>query len=677
MEKKTNTEIAENLSSGAEKVERIEKEVAVKNSQKSGEPVRKSVKSVKKTGAGMQRTTQQAQKKAVEAVEETLNKANAETEKAAKRVEIALAKKRAKAEKAKKKQKAKEAKRAAAAKRREETAQAAKEKREAFLKRKAELKAKLDAEIADLEKERAEKRAKREERRKARLEKRRAAKADKAAKAKQFRKGNKDKQKTSAKTTQPEKRQKQNDRKGERRAKGYGGWLAAVISLGAVTLALTTLVTVGAMDMSAMNRGAMAANRGTLYEFIGVMENVDEDLDRARISNTPAQQSRILTDLLVQARVAEIDLEKLPMKAEDDANLTSFINRTAQTAERLLAKLRRGDKLTEQDQAKLQELYETNHTVRCQLEEMSAKLTEKDMKNFLKGAKNKLTETLDGIERATLPENAIGSAKTLEEPFGDFALEKRDGTDGENGKENENGKDDKRTTPDQDKEGEKLSSSAAEERVKAYFSEYAIEKIDYAGETISRGVAAYNFCLKDKDGVSIFAQVSETDGSLIRFDYYKDCKDRNFSADSAKIVAEEFLLKLGYGDMIATRLSEFGTDADFLFVKESNGFLIYPQSVKVKVCEERGMVTGFDASEYLQNKATMVEPNAKISLSDAQTKLHKDLSIVGSQACVVKAADKMRTAYEFICNYEDETYLIYVDAVTGDEISIVNVRELA
>ena len=657
MEKKTNTEIAKNLSSGAEKVERIERENTVENAENPDvtnaeknitEKSLKTRQTAKKTGAG----TRQTQKKTVKTVEETLDKTSAESEKAAKRVEIALAKKRAKAEKAKKKQKAKEAKRAAAEKRREEMAQAAKAKREAFLKRKAELKAKLEAEIVELEKERAEKRAKREERRKERLEKRRAGKSE-------------TKQKTAAKKSKPSKRQEQNERKSERRTKGYGGWLAAVISLGAVTLALTTLLTVGAMDMSAMNRGAMSAHRGTLYEFIGVMENVDEDLDRARISNTSTQQSRILTDLLVQARVAESDLEKLPMSAEDDANLTSFINRTAQTAERLLAKLRQGGTLDEKDQAKLKELYETNHTVRNQLEEMNAKLTDKDMKNFLKGAKNKLTETLDGIERATLPENAIGSAKTLEEPFGDFALEKRDG------------KDDKRTTPDQDKEGEKLSSSAAEERVKTYFSEYAIEKIDYAGETLSRGIAAYNFCLKDKDGVSIFAQVSETDGALIRFDYYKACKDRNFSADSAKIVAEEFLSKLGYGDMIATRLSEFGTDADFLFVKEANGFLVYPQSVKVKVCEERGMVTGFDASEFLRNKTTVVEPNAKISMSDAQAKLHKDLSIVSSQACVVKAAGKLKTAYEFICNYEDNTYLIYVDAVTGDEISIVNVRELA
>jgi germination protein YpeB len=293
------------------------------------------------------------------------------------------------------------------------------------------------------------------------------------------------------------------------------------------------------------------------------------------------------------------------------------------------------------------------------------------MKNFLKGAKNKWTEMMDGIERATLPENAVGSAKTLENAFDDFALDKK--TDGKDKAQDG----DNRTTPDKDMEGKKIASKAAEERVQAYFSEYAIEKIEYAGETISKGLEAYNFCLKDKDGVKIFAQISQTDGKLIRFDYYKECKDRNFSSDGAKMIAEAFLEKLGYKDMTATRLSEFGTDADFLFVKNVDGFLAYPQAVKVKVCEERGVVTGFDASEYLKNGHTVYEPNVKISLLEAQEKLHKGLSVVNSQACIIDVVGKPKAAYEFICNYEENTYLVYVDAATGNEISILNVRELA
>ena len=53
MEKKTNTEIAENVSSGAEKVERIEKE---KSTSASGEKSVKTHQIAKKTGAGTKRT---------------------------------------------------------------------------------------------------------------------------------------------------------------------------------------------------------------------------------------------------------------------------------------------------------------------------------------------------------------------------------------------------------------------------------------------------------------------------------------------------------------------------------------------------------------------------------------------------------------------------------------------
>ncbi|MBQ8427892.1 MAG: germination protein YpeB, partial [Clostridia bacterium] len=199
-----------------------------------------------------------------------------------------------------------------------------------------------------------------------------------------------------------EKRQLREKNEPPKRAPGFGGWLAAVVSLGVITLALSGIVTVGAMDMKRTKDGALAGHKATAYELIGVMENVDNDLDRVRISASPVQQSRILTDLLVQARVAEIDLEKLPIDGQADKNLTAFINRVGAECERMLSKLRNGDSLNEKDQAILQNLYEINHSVRQELDAYAGTMTNQDWMQFMKDGESELGKVLEKVENSTL-----------------------------------------------------------------------------------------------------------------------------------------------------------------------------------------------------------------------------------------------------------------------------------
>ena len=184
---------------------------------------------------------------------------------------------------------------------------------------------------------------------------------------------------------QSKKKAEKRRQKRESRVKGYGGWIAAVVTLGVTTLALATTVTVGAVEMGAMKKGSISTNRATMYELTGIMEHMDNDLDRVRISASPVQQGRILTDLLVQARLAETDLEKLPISVQEEQNITIFINRTAMECERMLAKLRRGDTLNERDLAILEGLYNANHAIREEVNGLMEKMSDKDITAYIKG----------------------------------------------------------------------------------------------------------------------------------------------------------------------------------------------------------------------------------------------------------------------------------------------------
>ena len=622
-------ETAVNVSSGAEKVETVEKKV--KKQPQNGSKA-KRVEVVTEEKIDVKKLNAQS----------TDGKAEKESEAAKARVALALKKQEEKAKRAEEKAKAR-AKRAA---------QRAKRAKMTSAERKAEAEKRAAERKAIAEKRAAERKARAEKKkaeRKARAEKK---KAEREARIREraHAKANRAQAKSKAKTKKKEHRSERKSRE-----KGYGGWLAAVIALGAVTLGLTTAVTLGAIDMKETKAGVMAGHKSTAYEMVGIMENLDNDLDRARVSATPVQQGRILTDLLVQARLAELDLEKMPVTAEADRNLTSFINRVGAESERMLAKLRRGERLSASDEAVLQNLYEVSHQIRIQLDEFAAKMSDDDIMQYIKNGEGGMATVIEGLESLTLEENRI-------------ALEDKNSETTGAGMQ--------RTAQPEAEGSPRLDPKKAEELCTRYFSDYKIEEFQCVGETTARGAVAYNVQGYDDKGTMLFAEVDTKSGELIRFDYYEACEGETFDMDNTKRIAEAFLEKLGYEDMEVVRVRENGTDIDFTYVYEQDGVVYYPDTVRIKVCRARGVVTGLDASKYLKNHKRREEPETKISLAQAQDNLRKGVEVEASRVAVVQTARGERAAYEFLCSYMGERYFIYTDAINGDEISIVNLKNI-
>lgn len=633
MNKKQN-EIGKNQSSGAEKVENIaalaeERATAATGAEK---PVRKAVKKpVKKSTAA------------------AIQKENAA---AKKRVDVALLKEERKAKRAEMKAARAEKRAEMKALRKakwEEKKLALKEKRMEYLAKQKERKALAKEKRA----ERAAQRLARKELlksetaadRRARIEKERAERAA-LRKQKQEQAYNLKLEKRDARLKKREQKLKdrQHRRETRRRTPGFGGWLAAVISLGAVSLALTAVVTYGAIEMRKTSGAMLGGYRSTLYEVVEIMDDVDTDLTKLRASASATQQERLLTDLLVQARLAEGSFERFPVEGQKEENITSFLNRTAGTAERLLNKLQAGEALTAADEAKLEEIYRTNRAVRDELTALTAKCSDKDLNCLLKNKKNKISEAFERMEAAT--------EKTVDEA--------------------------KKAIPSAGTEmnvGE-IPTARAEELCLTYFQGYGVKKATYAGETLSRMIEAYNFVLEDEKGVEIFAQLSKRNGELIGFEYYARCTQKNFDLARSKDIAEEYLETLGYDDMTPVWVDENGTTAEFLFVYEDDDVAYYPDSVKVQVCEERGKVTAFDAAAYLRNHRERPEANVKLSLGDAKAKLNRNLTVESSRLAVIPVQGrKEKAAYEFLCTRDDVKYFVYLSAETGEELQIVTVAE--
>lgn len=444
------------------------------------------------------------------------------------------------------------------------------------------------------------------------------------------------------------KAQKRADRKQRQHAPGFGGWLAAVISLGVTTLALGTMVTFGWINMNGMQAENASVHAQSLYELNSIVDNLDTNLSKAKVSNSGYDQVRILSDIAIESEMAETILERLPVEGNLTQNMTSFVNKMGDSAQSMLYTVAKGGKLSESQKATIAYMYDMNLQMKNILNDLTSNFSEKDM---LKAMKNKDGNMLQ-TSFSNLENNTIETPKEIND--GPFA----DSIDKVSAKNLE--------------ALEEINATKAEELAKKYFEKYNLKNVRCTGEAVAQQLECYNLTLETNDG-DMMAQISKKGGKVVMFNSYKDCSAKNFSVDRCIAIAEDFLTALGFDGMKPVWTSENGTTCNLNFVYEKNGVAFYPDMIKVKVCEERGIVTGMEGLSYVLNHTQRNAGKASISKSEAQKAISPLVEVEGSRLTVIPLDGTETLAYEFYGTYGGQTYYIYVDAKTGEEVQIFTV----
>lgn len=610
------------ISSGAEKAEKLAKtgNNGAKTQQIKSESANKKTATSAKKETNAKQTKKQSAKRAPAKKEKRTDKIKEREEK-----KLALAKIRAE-----KKQQRLEKKLAHKQQRLDRLA-ALKEKRAERKEKRAERKAMLRSETKEARADR------RKEERLAKLEakaaKREARLADKRA------------QREHRLKVRAEKRA---NRREKQHAPGFGGWLAAVISLGVTTLVLGTMFTFGWINMNGMQADMAGGQTQSLYELNSLVDNLDNNLAKARVATANGERAKVLTDIIIDSETAEVVLERMPMESALTGKITAFINGMSESAQQMLLKVASGKTLTENDDATIEYMYKTNLQLKQTLNELTSTCCEKDMIAALRGkADNLMFSTFGDIENGL-----IGEPENITE--GPFArnTEKVSAKNLENMKE--------------------ITAPEAEELAKKYFADYGVENATCTGEAVAKGLTLYNVNLKVKDG-EMMAQLSKQGGKVVMFDSFKECDDKNFSVERCIDIAQDFLTNIGYEGMKAVWTSENSTTCSLNFAYVTDDVVIYPDVVKVKVCEQRGIVTGIEAISYVLNHTERSLPEAQISAEEAQNNVSTSLTVSGSRLTLIPLNGEEVLAWEIVGKIGESEYFVYVDAATGEEVQIFTV----
>lgn len=438
------------------------------------------------------------------------------------------------------------------------------------------------------------------------------------------------------------KAERKNKRKTNGRPPAFAGWLTAVVCLSFAVLALGTTVIAGWFKLNEIYSDTSARYTQSLYELNAIMDNLDVNLAKAKIASSKGEQVRVLTDIVVQSETAETVLERLPVNDKNTAKFASFINKVNENAKMILYSVADGNALTQSQKASVDYMYQVAAEYKRAINETIAHSNEKSIGTLIQGGDNFIENDFESLN-----DISIQIPKSIQD--GPFS-------------ENLN----KTSTKDLNSLKD-IAAPTAESIVEEKFASYNVKDVKCTGECIAANIECYNVCANSDVG-EMLIQISKKGGKVVMFDGYRECTEKTFSTQRCTDIAQDFLKSLGYDNLKAVWCSEDGTVCNINFVYEQNGVAVYPDMIKVKVCETMGKVTGLEALPYVLNheKRDIETPN--VSFNMARSRLCENFEVENERLAIIPFEDKEILAYEFSGNFDGNEYYVYVDAATGEEI---------
>ncbi len=460
-------------------------------------------------------------------------------------------------------------------------------------------------------------------------------------------KSEKRRQKVLAKKERKE--QKRNHRAERRKdRKGFGGWLAAVISLGVVSLVLASVLAFTFLMPRATDTLLETSYQRAFYDTVMQVDNMDLNLSKVLATKDTGALQKYLVDLAINSELAENDIQELPLQDESKFYTAKLINQIGDYAKYLNKKLIDGEGITSEEYQTLKRLYSSNLT----------------LKNTLKDVMDNMSEDYSFMELAEagaddIVLSSLGELQNLSVEYPELIYDGpfSDGLDKITAK---------------GISGEEISASKAVEKFNSLFSGYGIENAENVG-MLDGVIPCYNV-QGEIDGDIIFAQISKQGGHLIMFAYAGTCESVKIEQDTAVEIAEKYLSELGYESMNSVWANLAGNVYTINLAHIKDGVVVYPDLVKVRVCGETGKVIGMEASSYYQSHTERSIESAKISEKTARENVFNSIEILSVRKALVPIGEKTeKLCYEFCGEMDGDTYYVYIDAISGKQVEMFKV----
>lgn len=420
------------------------------------------------------------------------------------------------------------------------------------------------------------------------------------------------------------------------------------------------LMTLERMDYRNYLQGEYSKN---MYELITAVDNIRSNLTKSAIVGSKEQSIVVFEEIFRYSAMANDKLNSLPISVEVSGGTSKFLSQVGDFSNTLIRNISEGKELSKEDYETIEKLKLQSLDLQTDLNGVLTKINEgkvnwaqirkKATGVLAKKEENNVSEKFKDIQKQVAQYPAL----IYDGPFSDNVTEIKPKIISE----------------------KKVSKEEAMEVIKKAVGADRVQNIEEdvkASETI---IPSYRFTISikgrsDKNDV-ITCEISKNGGKLVYLLDNKKIEKAKIDISKAVKIGNEYLQTLGYKNMVSTYKLKYGNTAVVSYVYEQDDVRIYPDQIKLKIALDDGSITGIESQKYLVShveKRNLQSP--AVSQETARKRVGKNLNIKTVKLGVVPTiANTEVLCYEFIGNYKEDNFVVYINAQTGFEQRILQI----
>ena len=391
------------------------------------------------------------------------------------------------------------------------------------------------------------------------------------------------------------------------------------------------------------------------YELVNYVQNVETYLAKSTISTSSTHSAETLTYLWREANLAQTYLASLPIESQELEKTEKFLNQVSDYSYTLSRKNIKGEDLNDEELKNLEELHGYSMDLKNVLNQLGTDLEQGSI--TWKDLKSDANEEFAQAVSSNL--DIFGS---LEEDFHEYSGLIYDGAFSEH----------LTSTEPKGLTGDDISEEEAKNKINSVFGSENIKEISSLGVNENSELPSYNFSLKNQKDENITIAITKKGGHIVYFNCNRDVQEEKLSYEDANKKGLEFLNNLHVNNMKETYyLNENGIiTINYAYLQDN--VVMYPDLIKVKIALDNGEILGIETKGYLNNHTERKISKNIISIDEAKKKLNKNLNIQSEGMAIIPTEYKTEIlCYEFKGKVDDNEFLVYINAQTGDEEDIL------
>src|SRR5699024_7517936 len=171
-----------------------------------------------------------------------------------------------------------------------------------------------------------------------------------------------------------------------------------------------------------------------------------------------------------------------------------------------------------------------------------------------------------------------------------------------------------------------------------------------------------------EDGKRVYMDITEQGALPMNILVEREFDPLKLSLNDGLLEAENYLKQFGYEDMAVLQSQQFDEVGVYKFLNVEDEIRIYPDEITVKVALDNGDIIGLNASQYMMNHHERRIHKASITIEEARKEVNKNIQIHDEYLSLIENdLQEEVLVYEFLGEMNDETYRIFINAMTGKE----------